>query len=407
MDNYQRPVFELRSAPPAKQRRITVFFRYFMVIPHFFVLWLFGIAAYVLTVIGWFAILFTGRNPFHEFVSNYIRWATRVIAYLYFLTDVYPPFSLEGDAGYPIETRLDQGPMSRVTVFFRILLSIPAAVISMCLNFGMIVFGAVAWLITLITGTLPTPLHLGFTATVRFQARFASYSYLVQDPYPKGLFGYRAVAATPTLTSPHETDVAPLANTDSVAEDTASSVSELTPLTSGFAFRPMTPVVESAPTSSEWRLVLTNSARRVVIGELVVGVLGLIGYLVVYITLVSSLVTFTQDISWNQNNRSTIVTLNRAMIELEPAFATTTPDWTVITTDCSTMSSALEPLKTVPDYPKTGPNQHLLIGVGLIADVEKLCTTSVAPDKLTHELPVLKKLLDDGTAQLTVFLRQS
>jgi hypothetical protein len=55
-----------------------------------------GIAAIIVVWIAFWAVLFTGRYPpsFHEFVTGYLRWSTRVSAYLYGLTDKYPPFRL-------------------------------------------------------------------------------------------------------------------------------------------------------------------------------------------------------------------------------------------------------------------------------------------------------------------------
>jgi hypothetical protein len=77
--------------------RLTIFFRAIMVIPHFFVLYFLGIAAAVLTFIGFFAVLFTAHWPsgLREFVLGYLRWAQRVGAYYLLLTDEYPPFSLD------------------------------------------------------------------------------------------------------------------------------------------------------------------------------------------------------------------------------------------------------------------------------------------------------------------------
>ena len=51
----------------------------------------------VLTIIAWFAILFTGRFPrgLHGLVVGWLRWQARVVAYVISLTDEYPPFSLE------------------------------------------------------------------------------------------------------------------------------------------------------------------------------------------------------------------------------------------------------------------------------------------------------------------------
>jgi hypothetical protein len=72
--------------------------KWFLAIPHYFVLFFLGIAAFVSAIIAWFAILFTGRYPrsLFDFIMGWQRWALRVIAYAYILTtDRYPPFSLE------------------------------------------------------------------------------------------------------------------------------------------------------------------------------------------------------------------------------------------------------------------------------------------------------------------------
>jgi hypothetical protein len=70
-------------------------------IPHFFVLIFLFIAAGFCVFIAWFAILFTGKFPrgLHTFVVGVMRWGARVTAYVESLTDVFPPFSLDEDAG--------------------------------------------------------------------------------------------------------------------------------------------------------------------------------------------------------------------------------------------------------------------------------------------------------------------
>jgi hypothetical protein len=71
--------------------------KWFLAIPHYIVLFFLDIAAFVVVIVAWFAILFTGHYPqgiFH-FVEGVIRWHNRVIAYAFVLvTDQYPPFRL-------------------------------------------------------------------------------------------------------------------------------------------------------------------------------------------------------------------------------------------------------------------------------------------------------------------------
>jgi hypothetical protein len=71
--------------------------KWFLAIPHYIVLFFLWIAAIVVVIIAWFAILFTGRYPrgMFDFVQGVIRWGVRVVAYAFVLvTDRYPPFSL-------------------------------------------------------------------------------------------------------------------------------------------------------------------------------------------------------------------------------------------------------------------------------------------------------------------------
>ncbi len=77
--------------------RLTTFFRFFMTIPQYIVLYFLGIAAGVVVFISWWAILFIGRYPkwAFDFVSGYFRWRARVNGYSLLLTDKYPPFSLD------------------------------------------------------------------------------------------------------------------------------------------------------------------------------------------------------------------------------------------------------------------------------------------------------------------------
>jgi hypothetical protein len=80
--------------------------KWFLAIPHYFILFFLGIGAFFAVIFAWFAILFTGRYPrgIFDFVVGVQRWGFRVVAYAFILTtDKYPPFSLEGETG-PTDT---------------------------------------------------------------------------------------------------------------------------------------------------------------------------------------------------------------------------------------------------------------------------------------------------------------
>jgi hypothetical protein len=72
--------------------------KWLLAFPHYFVLIGLGIAAFVVVVICWFAILFTGTMPrgLFDFLVGVQRWSNRVTAYAILLvTDQYPPFRLD------------------------------------------------------------------------------------------------------------------------------------------------------------------------------------------------------------------------------------------------------------------------------------------------------------------------
>jgi len=71
--------------------------KWFLAIPHYIVLFFLTVAAVVVVIVAWFAILFTGRYPrgMFDFVVGVGRWWLRVQGYAFLLvTDDYPPFSL-------------------------------------------------------------------------------------------------------------------------------------------------------------------------------------------------------------------------------------------------------------------------------------------------------------------------
>ena len=72
--------------------------KWFLAIPHYFILFFLYVAVFVVTIIAWFAIIFTGRYPkgLFTFVVGVLRWSWRVHSYAILLaTDRYPPFSLD------------------------------------------------------------------------------------------------------------------------------------------------------------------------------------------------------------------------------------------------------------------------------------------------------------------------
>jgi len=87
----------LSVARPTEYQRFMPLIKWLLAIPHFIVLYFLGIAAGVVVLIGFFAVLFTGKWPdgLRTFLIGYYRWSYRVTGYATLLVDEYPPFSLE------------------------------------------------------------------------------------------------------------------------------------------------------------------------------------------------------------------------------------------------------------------------------------------------------------------------
>jgi Domain of unknown function (DUF4389) len=76
---------------------VGILIRYIILIPHFIVLWLLGIVVWILIVFAWIPVLFYGRQAdlVYSVVGGWMRWYTRVVAYLLLLSGPYPPFRLD------------------------------------------------------------------------------------------------------------------------------------------------------------------------------------------------------------------------------------------------------------------------------------------------------------------------
>ncbi|MFP3986231.1 DUF4389 domain-containing protein [Streptomyces sp. E11-3] len=182
------PVLDIPA--PAPQRRWTVLLRWLLLLPQFVVVSLLSIAAFFVTIVGWFAALFLGRLPdsIFSFLASVLVYQTRVSASAALLVDRYPPFAFSAP-GHPVQIELRATPLNRLAVLFRLILMIPAAIVANLLQAGWFTLSWIFWLIGIILGRLPEPVFAATAAVARFRLRFAAYATLLTPAYPKRLFG--------------------------------------------------------------------------------------------------------------------------------------------------------------------------------------------------------------------------
>jgi Domain of unknown function (DUF4389) len=100
----EAPDYPIRiGVPPPldKYSRAKAFFRYIIGIPVMILAVVQGLILGVVTLIAWFAILFTGKHPEGLFTParSASAYLTRAAAYFLLITEDWPPFSLEEGGG--------------------------------------------------------------------------------------------------------------------------------------------------------------------------------------------------------------------------------------------------------------------------------------------------------------------
>jgi hypothetical protein len=171
-----------------RRSRLTTFFRYFLAIPHFIVVLFYGIAAYIVLIIAWFALLFTGRWPagLYDFMCGFLRYLTRLSAYLYLGVDAYPPFSGSDDPNYPVRVPIAP-PLdrySRLKVFFRGIYAILAYVIRYAFGIVLGFVAVLSWFAIVITGRQPESLQDALNFSLRYTVRADALMLLITETYP-------------------------------------------------------------------------------------------------------------------------------------------------------------------------------------------------------------------------------
>jgi hypothetical protein len=178
-------IVSLAIASPLKHSRLTTFFRWILFIPLAIVNYLYAIAAYIAVIVAWFAIVFTARYPagLYDFVAGYLRFSSRVVAYVMLTVDVYPPFNGGEAPDYPVQVHIPERKerYSRLKTLFRIVYIIPAYVIVIVLGILLYLAVIVSWFAILLTARDPFTNYKHYA--LGWVLKYAALSLLVIEDY--------------------------------------------------------------------------------------------------------------------------------------------------------------------------------------------------------------------------------
>ena len=152
-----------------------------------------GGVALVCAFFGWFAALALGRMPLglRNLAAYGLGYTAQAYAYALLLTDRYP--NADPDAlgpvwelpAHPVRLELaDDGRRSRLTVFFRLLLSIPHFVWLVLWSVAAFLAAFANGLVALFRGRSASSLHRFLAAYVRYYAHVTAFVTLVANPFP-------------------------------------------------------------------------------------------------------------------------------------------------------------------------------------------------------------------------------
>ena len=176
----------LRVEDDLRRSRLTVFFRFLLVLPHLVWLTLWAIAAYVAAIVNWLVTLIAGKSPdaLHRFLAAFVRYQTHVYAYLFLIANPFPGFT--GTEGtYTVDLEIDPPErQNRWKTAFRSILALPAFILSYPLIFVISLVALFLWICGVLLGRSPEGLRNLGSYVLRYHAQMYGYFYLVTDRYP-------------------------------------------------------------------------------------------------------------------------------------------------------------------------------------------------------------------------------
>ena len=169
-----------------KLSRLTVFLRLLLLFPHLIWQEAWGFVAGFCVFVNWWALLIKGRSPedLHLFLARVLRYRTHLASYTLLVSNPYPTF-FGRQGAHPVDVEIDgPDPQPRLVTLFRLLLAIPAFVISYVLIFVMVVIAFLGWFIALVIGRMPKGMRDLSAYCLRYEAQTTGYLMCLTSRYP-------------------------------------------------------------------------------------------------------------------------------------------------------------------------------------------------------------------------------
>jgi hypothetical protein len=163
----------VEDTEPLRRRRLVVFLRALLFVPHYVVISIWSLVALPAVAIAWLALLIEGRLPtwLHRFLAAYVRYLGQASAWLFLLSARYPdPLHTRE---HPFAIHIPERPRQpRLVTLLRAVFVLPALVLAM-------------WFTALALGRTTGGLQELGTFCLRYEVETEAYLLLVTARYPR------------------------------------------------------------------------------------------------------------------------------------------------------------------------------------------------------------------------------
>jgi hypothetical protein len=165
-----------------------------MLIPHVIVLAVLALVTAVVSLVAWIPVLTTGQYPQfgYQICGGTLQYAMRVYAFLFGLTDSYPPFALStGGSDYAVNLTIEESNSSSrffaipvVGYVARAVMLIPHIVVLYILGAVVGLLQYILWAFVLFTGQYPDWGKSLVGGYLRWAVRSGAFFLGLTDVYP-------------------------------------------------------------------------------------------------------------------------------------------------------------------------------------------------------------------------------